>query len=574
MPVMRSFSQAAAGLRRVARRLALAALLGLVALAFADSSVVVLALPDLLVQFDVSITAVVWVVTGYNVSLALVAFACARRPSGLPRAGRTARVGGLAFLAASVGCALAPNVWPLVAFRVVQGAGAALLLVAALPLIRGLTSTPRRGTALWAGAGVVGVALGPALGGALTDLCSWRAIFFAQAPVAAFGLVAALGVRRHRPEPLGLSRAAGPRRHASSLALALASAALVGLLLLAVVQLIDVWRLSPLAAAAVVSVIPLATLLTQPLAARVGSSAATGAILLAAGLAGMGFLPARSVLWVIAALAIAGAGLGLLLPGLTQRVLSDAGSSAAGAAHAVWIRHAGFVAGILLLTPLLATDLASAGQSAKLRGVSVVLDAPVPASTKARLALDLAPLLTRPARRQLPDFTSTLRSRHDPAVARIGRELDQVVEATVTRGFRRSYLLAALLGLLALAPLAVVRLGEAPRRSPRAAVVALAVGAALIGAELARGAQAFGAQPRLHSACAAPSTTQPPGADARVQELALAGLDVVACRFHRSREQLLLDLAAWTDRARTDVGGWARRLHLPLGRPGPSGSGS
>jgi hypothetical protein len=66
------------------------------------------------------------------------------------------RVGGLVFLLGSVGCALASSVWLLVGFRVVQGAGAAVLLVGALPLIRGPASSPQRGTVLWAAAGSSG----------------------------------------------------------------------------------------------------------------------------------------------------------------------------------------------------------------------------------------------------------------------------------------------------------------------------------------------------------------------------------------------------------------------------------
>lgn len=546
---MTSMESSSGRISRAGRALALAALLAAVAVAFADSSIVVLALPDLLRRFDVSITSVAWVVTAYNLSLAVVALAYSRtRPAALP-APRAARLGALVFLVASLGCAAAPSAWLLVGCRVVQGAGAALLLVGALPLIRSLARTRQRGTALWAGAGVLGAALGPALGGALTDVAGWRAIFLAQAPVAAFALVAALAVGAGGADLAPLERTAGPKRHAASVALALASAALVGLLFLAVVQLVDVWRLTPLAAAAVVSVIPVATLLAQPVASRLAGAEPAGAVLLATGLAGMAFLPARNVLWVIAALAIAGAGLGLLLPGLTQRVLADAGPSADGAAHTVWIRHAGLVAGILLLTPLLTADLTAAGQDAKLRGISVVLDAPVSLTAKARLALDVAPVLARPPREQLPDFASTLGSRHDPVLTRMGRELDGVVEATITRGFRRSYLLAGLLGLLALAPLAVLR-GGASRRRPGAAAVALAVAAALVGAELASGAQAFGARPRLEPPCA----SRPSGTDSEAQQLALEGLDFVACRFHKSREQLLLDVAAW-----------ARGLHLPFG---------
>jgi predicted MFS family arabinose efflux permease len=549
----------------VSRRLALIGLLAGVAVAFADSSIVVLALPDLLRRFDVSIAGASWVVTAFNVALALVALVYSRVRVASLSAARATQLGALVFLAASFGCALSSNVWLLVALRVLQGAGAALLLVGALPLIRALASSPQRGTVLWTGVGVFGAALGPALGGALTDLSSWRAIFFAQVPVAVLALAAALGPVVLHADLLPSKRASGARRHAASLALGLASAALVGLLFLAVLQLIDVWRLSPLAAAAVVCVIPLATFLVQPLAGGVTGSPTTGVILLAAGLAAMGFLPARNVLWVIAELAIAGIGLGLLLPGLTQRVLSDAGPSTAGAAHTVWVRHAGLVAGLLLLTPLLATDLTSAAQSAKLRGISVVLDAPVSIATKARLAFEVAPVLAQPPRKQLPDFASTLRLQHDPALTRIGRELDRVVEATITRGFRRSYLLAALLGLLALVPLAVLRRGDAPRSSPRAALIAFAVATALIGAELARGAQAFGAQPRVQPACAASSAPTGSGTDAQIQRLALEGLDQVACRFHENREQLLLNSATWANKSRTDLSTWAHQLHLPFG---------
>jgi MFS family permease len=551
--------------RAITRGLALIALLAAVAVAFADSSIVVLALPDLLRRFDVSIAGASWVVTAYNLSLAVVALVYSRTSATSLSAARATQLGALVFLAASLGCAVSSSFLLLVGLRVLQGAGAALLLVGALPLIRSLASSPERGTVLWAGAGVFGAALGPALGGALTDLFSWRGIFFAQVPIAALALVAVLGGSADSAELVSSERVPRQGRHAASLALGLASAALVGLLFLAVVQLIDVWRLSPLAAAGVVSVVPLATFLAQPLAGRVGSATATGAILLAAGLAGMGFLPARNVLWVIAALAIAGAGLGLLLPGLTHRMLADAGPLTPGAAHTVWIRHAGLVAGILLLTPLLTTDLSSAAQSAKLRGISVVLDAPVSIETKARLAFDVAPVLAEAPRRQLPDFASTLRPQHDPALTRIGRELDQVVGATITRGFRRSYLLAAVLGLLALLPLAVLRHGDGPRRSPHGAVIAIAVATALIGAELARGAQAFGAQPRLQPACASSPAPIASGTDAQIQRLALAGLDKVACRFHENREQLLLNTATWADKARTDLSRWAHQLHLPVG---------
>jgi MFS family permease len=144
---------------RLAKAAAATVVLASVAVAFADSSIVVLALPDLLGQFDVSIGSVAWVVTAYNLVLAIAALALVRVAPRL-EARRLALIGGMVFLVASLACAVAPGVWSLVACRAAQGLGAALLLLGALPLTRALASTPVRGSALWTGAGVFGAALG------------------------------------------------------------------------------------------------------------------------------------------------------------------------------------------------------------------------------------------------------------------------------------------------------------------------------------------------------------------------------------------------------------------------------
>jgi MFS family permease len=486
-----------------------AALLAAVAIAFADSAIVVLALPDLLRQYDVSINAVAWVVTGYNVTLAVGAIAV-RRFEPVP----LALCGAIGFAAASLACALAPDVWVLIAFRCVQGVAAAALLVGALPVLSALSA---RGASWWASAGVFGAALGPALGGALTEAFSWRAIFYAQAPVGAVAAAALVRARAVQAPVLTRPRLA-------AVPLGLVSAALVGLLFLAVVQLVDVWRLSPLRAGGVVSVIPAATLVAAPFALRAGAS---GAVLLAGGLAGMAFLPSGSVWWVALALAVAGLGFGLVMPRLTQ---------ATSGATAVWMRHAGLVVGLLVVTPLLTGDLTSAADKVKLRGISVALDAPASLETKVQLAVDLAPVLSRPARKELPSFSQAVAREHDPALTAIGRRLDDVVKATITRAFRRSFLVAAAFALLAAALLV---------RASRSTLAAVAVGAALVGAEFAAGASSYGARPKLLPACAS-----------RNETFGLKALDFVACRFHKSREQFIADAAA----AGVDVVDFVKRI--------------
>jgi MFS family permease len=509
---------------RLRNGVALAALLAAVGIAFADSSIVVIALPDVLRQFDTSITGVAWVVTAYNLALALASLALVlfarRRPV------RLLRPGIVLFVGSSLVAGAAPDLWVLISARTVQGLGAALLLAGSLVAVRALAT--ERGAAVWAGAGLLGAAVGPAAGGLLTEAFSWRAIFYAQAPVAAIALLAA----EPRLQAARASAAAWRPRVAANTALALASAALVGLLFLAVVLLIDVWRLSPFAAAGVVSVIPLATVAAQPFAARAGVG--TGVLLLAGGLAGMALLPARSVVWALIVLAIAGAGLGLVVPGLSRIALE--GGPTAGAATA-WARHAGLVLGLLVLTPLLSSDLSAAADRAKLHATAAVLDSPLPAGRKLRLAFDLAPVLAHPPRKGLPSFTRTLAGR-PPDEARLGARLDSIVQASVTRGFRTSFLVAALLALVALLPVAF-----AVRLHPRAPAFAVAIAAALVGAEVARGALTYGERPRVLPPCASRASFPGGGADAATQRLVLHGLDLAACRVHKTREQLVVDLA-------------------------------
>ena len=124
-------------------------LLGLaVGLALADSSIVTLALPEILGDFDVGITTVAWVLTSFNLVLALVAvpaaFVARRRPR------RAFVAGALVFAAASLACGLAGSFEVLVAARGSRQSGQAFLVVAALDLLAETTGggTRRRESGL------------------------------------------------------------------------------------------------------------------------------------------------------------------------------------------------------------------------------------------------------------------------------------------------------------------------------------------------------------------------------------------------------------------------------------------
>jgi len=536
---------------RLSKAVSLGSVLGAVAVAFADSSIVVLALPDLLREYDSSIGGVSWVVTAYNLVLALVSLALVWLARRIEER-RLVLSGLVLFLAASLACGFAWNLVSLVAFRSIQGVGGALLLVGSLPLVRRLAATPARGATLWIAAGVIGIALGPASGGLLTELLSWRAVFFAQAPLAAVALAVALRARPDKlpaPSEEVATESDRSRRLSANIALALASAALVGLLFLAVVLLVDIWRLSPLRAAAVVSAIPLATFIVQPLAIRVRSraAAAAGVVALSAGLAGMALLPARNILWVLASLSLAGIGLGIVIPTLSRIALSGADTGTTAGAWNISARHLGLVAGLLIVTPILTADLSREGEHAKLQGTSAVLDTRLEVNTKLQLAFSLVPVLSRPARKGLPDFSAEVRRRQISEATGLGTRLDSIVEAALTRGFRRSYLATGLLGLLALIPFAFALPADSRLRRRRVLVtpaLALLAAVSLIGAETACGAFSYGSKPRLYPACAERAPFPGHGLDAASQRIALKALDRVACHYDKSREQLIVDLAA------------------------------
>src|SRR5262249_52960062 len=150
---------------------------------------------------------------------------------------------------------------------------------------------------------------------------------------------------------------------------------------LVIVLLVDGWRLSPLAAAGVATAMPVGAVAGR----FVGQSTWAGIVLLAAGLVGLGLLPAATVGWVIGALLLCGVGTGMALPRLTSAALDGA----PGAGLSVGIRHAGLVLAIVLITPLLVSSLAHGTERAKLLGTADILDAPLPIRTKVPLAFEL-----------------------------------------------------------------------------------------------------------------------------------------------------------------------------------------
>ena len=424
-------------------------LAGAAGLALADASIVTLALPQLLAELHTTVVGVAAVIGVYTLvlTLGLLPAVALRRTLGSPALGAAAL---LVFAAASAGCASAHSLGVLLVFRGVQAIGGAGALIAAFDLID--AGSDPRGRRLWSAAAVVGFATGPALGGALTQAFDWRAIFIAQAPVAAFGLVGV--VRAHaRVEAEEGWRPSLNRTPPANACLGLLFGALVGALFLAVLLVISVWDYSPIAGAGIVSALPVAALAVRPLRLSRWTAVCGGSALLAAGLVGLALLPSASVPLAIWALALCGAGLGLAVPVLSDAALDRGAGLTRSGTLTVGARHVGLVLALALIAPLLASRVPAAGDRALLRGTAVLLDAPIGLDKKVPVALDLRKAFDRAQAGETPNLRQPFDrhgAAHDSTLAAVRDRLAGAIAATITRASRPAFFLCAGFAALAL----------------------------------------------------------------------------------------------------------------------------
>jgi EmrB/QacA subfamily drug resistance transporter len=164
-------------------------------MAFVDTTVVNIALPHIGAQFHASAASLQWVVNGYTLSLASLILLGGSLGDRFGRR-RVFVVGVVWFAAASLLCGLAPDVRMLIAARVLQGVGGALLAPGSLAIIEASFHPDDRARAIgaWSGLGGVAGAAGPFLGGWLVQAAAWRLVFLINVPVAL--LVCVVTLRR------------------------------------------------------------------------------------------------------------------------------------------------------------------------------------------------------------------------------------------------------------------------------------------------------------------------------------------------------------------------------------------
>jgi Major Facilitator Superfamily len=509
--------------------LAIAAGLGL-----ADASIVTLALPDVLRDLDTTVEGVAAVIGVYTVVLAATLIPFERAAAAYSV--RVVGAGGFAlFAVASAACASAGDLTGLLVARCAQALGAAAGLATVFDLLGGAG----RGRRLWLGAAVFATALGPAVGGALTEAFSWRAIFVFQVPVAAAGALAVLFGPSHAPAAPAPER---PERFAlrPALALALVSAALAAVLFLLVLLLVAGWNVSPLSAAVAVTVIPVAAVGGARIPGDDRTRGAAGCALVGGGVLALAWLPDASLWWTVIPQVLAGVGMGLALTALGGGLLPE--RTPRDAARLLAVRHAGIAAILAIAAPIAAHQLDVSTERAKERGVALVLDAPLPPQDKIKLAPALLEGvdtdepragLKRAVAAERKSFTGRDRATYD----QLGEAADDTLVAAVGEAFRSSFLLAGAAGLLA-----ALLLVAGAQLAAMAAAGALTVGVPVAYAALHRSIAPT--PPAILDPCTAKRTLpKTGGVSGFLQEQVLKLLDSTACKLGSSREQLVLALA-------------------------------
>ncbi|HEX7693576.1 MAG TPA: MFS transporter [Sphingomonas sp.] len=161
--------------------------------AMVDGSVVNVALPAMAKALDADAAGIQWIVNGYMLPLSALVLIGGALADSLGR--KRMFLAGLAIFAlASLGCMAAPDLGSLVAARVTQGVGAALLTPASLAILGADFEGEARAKAIgtWAAAGAIAAAIGPIVGGWLVDAVGWRWVFGLIVPVAVAAAVLAL----------------------------------------------------------------------------------------------------------------------------------------------------------------------------------------------------------------------------------------------------------------------------------------------------------------------------------------------------------------------------------------------
>ncbi len=185
------------------KRLALAACCFSLFMVTLDGTIVNVALPTIQRQLDTSISGLQWVLDAYTLVLASLLLTAGAVGDRMGRR-RVFHAGLVVFTGASLLCSVAPTLGVLIAFRMVQAAGGAMLIPSTLSIIANTFTEPREralAIGIWGAVSGLSIALGPVLGGLLVDGIGWRSIFWVNLPIGAVAMLASARFVRESKAP-------------------------------------------------------------------------------------------------------------------------------------------------------------------------------------------------------------------------------------------------------------------------------------------------------------------------------------------------------------------------------------
>jgi hypothetical protein len=250
----------------------------------------------------------------------------------------------------------------------------------------------------------------------------------------------------------------------------------------------------------------------------------------------LAFLPGASTWWLVAPLVLAGFGIGLALPALAGELLRERTPTDAGRLLA--LRHAAIALTLLALAPLIATQLESATHRARLQAVAALLDSPLSPTEKLALAPSFARSLNNDdPRRALAHVVAARRDRvgssDQASLTRLQAQGNAIIVEVAADSLRDAFLIAGAFGLLA------AMIIRPPPRLPATAILAGASLVVPVGYAVAKSALPT-SMPPVRSACHEGGLPAAGGIPGLLQDVALAGLDRLACSQGVPREQLVL----------------------------------
>jgi MFS family permease len=302
-----------------------------------DASIVTVALPHIGRDLHATVGGVEWVALAYLLVLIATVAPVGHLADAIGR--KLLYTYGFAlFTAGSALCGLAPSLPVLIAARVLQALGAAMLQANSVALITEAMPRSQLGRAIGiqGTAQALGLAFGPAVGGALLALGGWRLLFFVNVPagVAAVLLSSLLLPRSRSHREIGFRLTDLRMLRGGVIAVGLSSGVLSFLMLFGALFVVPYdlaahQASSPLAGLQL-AVLPVALGLTAPLAGRFGSSALPGTGMLVAGAGLLAVALAAGTSGLLAGLAIAGVGLGAFIPSNNASIMAAAPRGSAG----------------------------------------------------------------------------------------------------------------------------------------------------------------------------------------------------------------------------------------------------